>query len=101
MVVRPVSAGYYHRYRRGIAIPLANTDTDTNTNYASGIIHHPGLGRLYSLTPSSMQPEIDESPSQADHAHPPTLVDNDHHNTPQTSYSPSKVESTPVTEYQE
>ena len=31
MVVRPVSAGYYHRYRRGIAIPLANTDTDTNT----------------------------------------------------------------------
>ena len=42
MVVRPVSAGYYHRYRRGIAIPLANTDTHTNTNYASGIMHHPG-----------------------------------------------------------
>jgi len=31
MVIRPVSAGYYHRYRRGIAILLANTDTDTNT----------------------------------------------------------------------
>ena len=59
MVIRPVSAGYYHRYRRGIAIPLANTDTDTNTkvrsitntNYASGIMHHPataeGRARAY------------------------------------------------------
>jgi len=67
--------------------------------------HGPGsrLGRPHSLTPSSTtQPEIDESPSQADHAHPPTPVDNDHHNTPQTSRSPSAmVESTPVAEYQE
>lgn len=62
----------------------------------------PRLGRLHSLTPSSTtQPEIDESPSQADHAHPPTPVDNDHHNTPQTSCSPSTAESTPVAEYQE
>jgi hypothetical protein len=63
----------------------------------------PRLGRLHSLTPSlTTQPEIDESPSQADHVHPPTPVDNDHHNTPQTSRSPSAVvESTPVAEYQE
>jgi hypothetical protein len=31
MVICPVSAGYYHQYRRGIIIPLANTDTNTNT----------------------------------------------------------------------
>jgi hypothetical protein len=31
MVVCPISAGYYRWYRRGIAIPLANTNTDTNT----------------------------------------------------------------------
>jgi hypothetical protein len=61
------------------------------------------LGRPHSFTPSSTtQPEIDESLSQADHAHPPTPVDNDHYSTPQTSRSPSAmVESTPVTEYQE
>jgi hypothetical protein len=58
--------------------------------------------RFHSLTPSSTtQPEIDESPFQADHAHPPTPVDNDHHNTPQTSRSPSAAELTPITEYQE
>jgi hypothetical protein len=41
MVIRPVSAGYYHWYRRSIAILLANTNTDTNTNYASGIMRQP------------------------------------------------------------
>jgi hypothetical protein len=35
------------------------------------------------------------------HAHPPTPVDNDYHNTPQTSRSPSVAESTPVAQYQE
>jgi len=55
------------------------------------------LGRPHSLTPSSTtQPEIDESPSQADHAHPPTPVDSGYHNTPQTSRSPSVGESTPA-----
>jgi hypothetical protein len=62
----------------------------------------PCLRRLHSLTPSSTtQPEIDESPSQADHAHPPTPINNNHHNTTQTSRSPSTAESTPVAEYQE
>jgi len=41
----------------------------------------PCLGQLHSLTPS-LTTQPDESPSQADHAHPPTPVANEHHNTP-------------------
>ncbi|KAF4630111.1 hypothetical protein G7Y89_g8031 [Cudoniella acicularis] len=65
--------------------------------------HGPGprLRRPHSLTPSSTTQPDDESPSQADHAHPPPPVDNDYHNTPQTSRSPSVAGSTPVAQHQE
>jgi hypothetical protein len=81
-------------------LPLISTHQGLTPPHEHGPA--PRLGRLHSLTPSSTtQPEIDESPSQADHTHPPTPVDNDHHNTPRTSRSPSAAESTPVAEYQE
>lgn len=52
--------------------------------------------------PSTTQPEIDESPPQADHRHLSTSVDNEQHYTPPTSRSPSvRVESAPVAEYRE
>jgi hypothetical protein len=80
--------------------PLIPTYQGLTPPYEHG--PRPRLGRPHSLTPSStMQPEIDESPSQADHAHLLTPVENDYHNTPQTSRSPSVAESIPVAQYQE
>jgi hypothetical protein len=64
----------------------------------------PCLRQPHSLTlPSTTQPEIDESPSQADHGHLSTQIDDGHYYTPPpTSRSPSVVaESAPVAEYQE
>ncbi|CZR65297.1 uncharacterized protein PAC_15197 [Phialocephala subalpina] len=55
------------------------------------------------LTPSStMQPEMDEARSQAEHGHLPTPADDEHHHTPRTPRSPSApAESALVAEYQE
>lgn len=59
--------------------------------------------RLDNLAPpSATQLDIDELQSQAEHASPSTLLDNEPHHTPRTPRSPCATrESVPVAEYQE
>ncbi|CZR65235.1 uncharacterized protein PAC_15135 [Phialocephala subalpina] len=53
-------------------------------------------------SPSTTSLEIDDAQPQADFGCPSTLVDDEHHYTPQTSRSPpASVESAPIAEYQE
>jgi len=81
-------------------LPLVSTNVALTPPCEYGT---PRLRRPRILTPSSTtQPEMKEAWSQADHRHLPTLVDDDHHSTPQTSRSPSATaELAPVAEYRE
>lgn len=64
---------------------------------------NPFLRQPHGLTLSSTaQPEMDESPPEADHGHLSTPRNDEHHYTPPTSRSPSlTVESALVAEYRE
>jgi hypothetical protein len=75
-------------YPRGLTSPMS-------------MAQRPASDGLTAVLTCTTQPEVDESPSQADHTHPPTPVDNDYQIAPQTTRSPSAVESTPIAEYQE